>query len=56
MAITTDPTAGNATRRGFLHATSAVALASLSPRRSAAEATPAVHPGGSDEIRVALVG
>jgi predicted dehydrogenase len=56
MAITDDAAGVNATRRSFLQATSAVALASLSSRPAAAEATPAVHPGGSDEIRVALIG
>lgn len=44
------------TRRTFLGATSAAALSTMSTSLAANAATPAVHPGGSDEIRVALVG
>lgn len=43
------------TRRTFLGATSAAALATMSTPRVRA-ATPAVHPSGSDEIRLALIG
>ncbi|MFM8634513.1 MAG: Gfo/Idh/MocA family protein [Planctomycetia bacterium] len=43
-------------RRGFLGATSAAAMATLSTGIAAESSTPAVHAGGSDEIRIALVG
>lgn len=45
-----------ASRRTFLGATSAAALATMSTPLAGRAATPAVHPGGSDEIRVALIG
>ncbi len=44
------------TRRAFLEATSVAALSTMSSSLAAKEAKPAVHPGGSDEIRVALIG
>ena len=53
---TRPPSDVNASRRGFLGTTSALALSTLSSRLAAGEATPAVHPGGGDEIRIALVG
>ena len=45
-----------ASRRTFIGATSAAALATMSTPLAGSAATPAVHPGGSDEIRVALIG
>jgi len=42
----------NPSRRQFLQATGGIAAASVLPRLG----IPSVHPGGSDEIRVALVG
>ncbi|MFM9024501.1 MAG: Gfo/Idh/MocA family protein [Planctomycetaceae bacterium] len=45
------------TRRGFLRVTATAAIGTLAPGRApAGEALPAVHTGGSDEIRVALIG
>jgi predicted dehydrogenase len=50
------PPSPTASRRTFLGASSAAALATMTTSGTATAATPAVHPGGSDEIRVALIG